>query len=333
MSLHHRIDVHQHLVPPFWSKDLERHGGDPSGWDSPLWSPEDAISYMDSLEIATGVLSLTAPSIEGWAGKERADMARRVNDYGADLVQRRPDRFGFFATLALPDVDAALTEVSRAFDQLKVDGVVLMSNYEGVYLGHPSFEPVWKELDRRGAVVYIHPSKPPMPLLQGIPGPITDYPFDSTRTAVDLVAAGHMTCFRSIKVILSHAGGFLPYAAARFAKLLHAVNPKRTVEALTSDMQAFYFDTALSTPTGLPSLLAFAVPGHILFGSDYPYAPAGIAASFTAELDAYDGLIADEHRAISHSNAWTLFPRLAPHSATQRPRAPQRTIAAMNGEH
>jgi aminocarboxymuconate-semialdehyde decarboxylase len=116
-----------------------------------------AISYMDSLEIATGVLSLTAPSIEGWAGKERADMARRVNDYGADLVQRRPDRFGFFATLAPPDVDAALTEVGRAFDQLKVDGVVLMSNYEGVYLGHPSFEPVWKELDRRGAVVYIHP--------------------------------------------------------------------------------------------------------------------------------------------------------------------------------
>jgi hypothetical protein len=84
---------------------------DPSGWDSPLWSPEGAISYMDSLEIATGVLSLTAPSIEDWAGKERADMARRVNDYGAELVQRRPDRFGFFATPALPDVDAALTEV------------------------------------------------------------------------------------------------------------------------------------------------------------------------------------------------------------------------------
>jgi hypothetical protein len=86
MSLPHRIDVHQHLVPPFWSKDLERHGGDPSGWDSPLWSPEDAINYMDSLEIATGVLPLTAPSIEGWAGQERADMARRVNDHGADLA-------------------------------------------------------------------------------------------------------------------------------------------------------------------------------------------------------------------------------------------------------
>ena len=310
MSTTLRIDVHQHLVPPFWSKDLETHGGDPSGWDSPLWSPEDAISYMDSLEIATGVLSLTAPSIEGWAAKERADMARRVNEYGADLVQRRPDRFGFFATLALPDVDAALTEVGRAFDQLKVDGVVLMSNYEGVYLGHPTFEPVWKELNRRGAVVYIHPAKPQMPMLPGIPGPITDYPFDSTRTAVDLVAAGHMTRFRSIKVILSHAGGFLPYAAARFAQLLHAVNPKRTVETLLSDMQAFYFDTALSTPTGLPSLLAFAAPGHILFGSDYPYAPAVVATSFTQSLDAYQGFELGQLTGINGA-ARALFPRLS----------------------
>src|SRR5258708_18649841 len=157
-------------------------------------------------------------------------MAGRVNDYGTDLVQRRPDRFGFFATLALPDVDAALTEVGRAFDQLKVDGVVLMSNCEGVYLGHPSFEPLWKELIRCGAVVYIHPAKPQMPLLQGIPGPITDYPFDSTRAAVDLVGAGHMNRFGSAKGILSPAGAFLPSPAARFAELLHAVNPKRTVE-------------------------------------------------------------------------------------------------------
>ncbi len=315
MSFPHRIDVHQHLVPPFWSKDLERHGGDPSGWNSPPWSPEEAISYMDSLEIATGVLSLTAPSIEGWAGEERADMARRVNDYGADLVQRRTDRFGFFATLALPDLDAALIEVGRAFDELKVDGVVLMSNYEGVYLGHPSFEPIWKELDRRGAVVYIHPSKPQLPLLPGIPAPITDYPFDSTRTAIDLVTAGHMTRFRSIKVILSHAGGFLPYTAARFAELLHALDLKRTVEVLTSDMQAFYFDTALSTPTALPSLLAFAAPGHILFGSDYPYAPVAVATSFTRHLDAYQGFKPGQLAGINIA-AGALFPRLSKQEKT-----------------
>jgi len=325
---HNRIDVHQHLVPPFWSKDLESHGGDPSGWDSPRWSPEDAITYMDSLEIATGVLSLTAPSIEGWAGKERVDMARRVNDYGAGLVQRRPDRFGFFATLALPDVDAALTEVGRAFDQLQVDGVVLMSNYEGMYLGHPSFESVWKELDRRGAVVYIHPAKPQMPLLQGIPGPVIDYPFDSTRTAVDLVAAGHMTRFRSIKMILSHAGGFLPYAAARFAELLHALNPKRTVEALTSDMQAFYFDTALSTPTGLPSLLAFAAPGHILFGSDYPYAPVPVATSFTEHLDTYQGFESGQLAEINIA-ARALLPRLSKQEKTHRRTASRMTTATM----
>ena len=149
-----------------------------------------------------------------------------------------------------------------------------------------------------------------MPVLPGIPGPITDYPFDSTRTAVDLVAAGHMTRFRSIKVILSHAGGFLPYAAARFAELLHALNPKRTVEALMSDMQAFYFDTALSTPTALPSLLAFATPGHILFGSDYPYAPVAVATSFTHSLDSYQGFESGQLAGINVA-ARALFPRLS----------------------
>ena len=81
-----------------------------------MWSPEHAISDMDSLEIATGVWSLTAPSIEGWAGNVRADKARRGNDDGAGLVQQHPDRCGCFATLVLPDVDAALTEVGRAFE-------------------------------------------------------------------------------------------------------------------------------------------------------------------------------------------------------------------------
>ena len=126
-----------------------------------------------------------------------------------------------------------------------------------------------------------------------------------------------MTRFRSVKVILSHAGGFLPYAAARFAELLHAVNPKRTVETLLSDMQAFYFDTALSTPTGLPSPLAFAAPGHILFGSDYPYAPVAVATSFAHSLDAYQGFQSAQLMGIDVA-ARALFPRLAPRHDTTR---------------
>ncbi len=91
-----RIDVHQHVVPPFWAQALPAHGGDPSGWSSPAWTPENAIDFMDSQGIAMGILSLTAPGVGGWSGAERRDIASRVNEYTASLVAKRPDRFGNF---------------------------------------------------------------------------------------------------------------------------------------------------------------------------------------------------------------------------------------------
>src|SRR5260370_20524860 len=129
MRLPHRIDVHQHVVPPFWAKALPTHGGDPSGMVIPQWSPESAIDFMDSQEIATGILSLTAPSVVRWDKRERRDMARRVNEYTADLVAKQPDRFGNFATLPLPDVDGALRELEYALDTLGADGLSLLANY------------------------------------------------------------------------------------------------------------------------------------------------------------------------------------------------------------
>jgi serine/threonine protein kinase len=125
MSAPHRIDVHQHAVPPLWAKALPTHGGDPSGMVVPQWSPESAIDFMDSQAIATGILSLTAPSVVRWDKSERREMARRVNEYTADLVAKRPDRFGNFATLPVPDVDGALREIEHALDTLRADGVIV----------------------------------------------------------------------------------------------------------------------------------------------------------------------------------------------------------------
>jgi aminocarboxymuconate-semialdehyde decarboxylase len=198
MSLPHRIDVHQHVVPPFWAKELSTHGGDPSGPRSgdpsstilPQWSPESAIDLMDSQEIPTGILSLTAPGIGGWHKSERRDMARRVNEYTADLVAKQRDRFGNFATLPLPDVDGALRELEHALDTLRADGVILLANYAGKYLGDAAFEPLWAALDRRQATVFVHPGQPPLPTAAGVAGPLVDYPFDTTRTAVQLVLNG-----------------------------------------------------------------------------------------------------------------------------------------------
>ena len=134
MNAVRRIDVHQHVVPPFWADELPSNGGDQSGTAIPRWSPQSAVDMMDSQQIATGILSLTAPSVAAWKPEERRTMARRVNEHTADLVVKRPTRFGHFATLPLPDVDGALHELGYALDELRADGVVLLSNYEGKYL-------------------------------------------------------------------------------------------------------------------------------------------------------------------------------------------------------
>ena len=315
-----RIDVHQHIVPPFWAEALSAHGGDPSGWSSPAWTPENAIDFMDSQRIAMGILSLTAPGVTGWQGAARRDMARRVNEFGAQVVARRPDRFGGFATLPLPDVDGALRELEYAFDTLNADGVVLLSNYAGHYLGDPAFGPLWAELERRSAVVFIHPAKPAIPVIVGMPGPIVDYPFDTTRTAVQLVLNGVITRCPGVEIILSHAGGFLPYAAHRFAELAPTVRTDvpATAELLES-FRSFYFDTALSSsPASLLALQSFARPGHILYGSDFPYASASIGASFTAKLDAFENLSREARTAIDNGGARKLLPRLSTDAAGYR---------------
>jgi len=316
MSSAHRVDVHQHVVPPFWAKALPAHGGDPSGTVVPQWSPESAIGFMDSQEIATGILSLTAPSVANWYKSQRREMARRVNEYTADLVAKRPDRFGNFATLPLPDVEGSLRELEYALDTLAADGVILLANYSGRYLGDPAFDPLWAELDRREAVVFIHPGQPPLPTIPGVAGPLVDYPYDTTRAAVQLVLNGTLEKHSRVRVILAHAGGFLPFASHRIAELARVFrsDAAESVDILTA-MRRFYFDTALSSsPAALPTLKSFAGAERVLFGSDFPYANAGIGASFASKLDAYDDLTADEHAAISHVNAWTLFPRLLPDS-------------------
>ncbi|MEU2441199.1 amidohydrolase family protein [Streptomyces rubradiris] len=222
---------------------------------------------MDENQIATSVLSLTAPRVVGWQGQERRGMARRVNEYVAEPVTRHQDRFGNFATVPLPDVEGAVAEAEYALDELAADGVVLLSNYEGVYLGDPKYAPLWEALNRRSAVVFIHPGHPLIPLLSDVPGPLVDYPFDTTRNAVQLV----------------------------FTRVLDR-----------------YWDTALSSgPDAFPSSLTFADHERILFGSDFPYAPAPVAAAFTRLLDTHSGLTDEQRTAFDHGNARKILARLS----------------------
>lgn len=214
-----RIDTHQHFVPPAYARWLERQGLTAGGLAIPPWSAAGALGLMDALGIRAAVVSISTPDVHlGDTARARA-MAREVNKFAARLAADHPGRFGFFATLTLPDVDGALAELAHACDTLGADGVVLLANVQGIYLGDAAFEPLMDELDRRAAVVFVHPAQLPGPALAGLPPFAVDFLLDTTRAAVNMARRGWLDRYPRLRIILSHGGGFLPYAAERVAQL------------------------------------------------------------------------------------------------------------------
>lgn len=295
-----RIDTHLHLVPPMYRRWLDDLGLGAGGVPTPDWSTAGALATMDEQHVAAGVLSVSTPGVHVGDGRDASAMARAVNEYAAEVVKEHPDRFGFFATLTLPDVDAALVEAAYALDELQADGIVLLANSQGRYLGDAAFDPLLAELDRRGAVVFVHPSTLPGPGVPGLPEYAADFLLDTTRAAANLARSGALDRFANVRYLLAHGGGFLPYAAYRMREVISL-----------DQIRSFWFDTALtSSPAALPSLLAVADPGRITFGSDWPYAPRSFVSSFTRSLEAYP-LHDAQRAAIDRGNAARLLPGLA----------------------
>ncbi|WP_244289413.1 amidohydrolase family protein [Burkholderia puraquae] len=303
-----KIDTHHHIVPPTYAAWLTQRGITAGGLAIPSWSEEGALDLIDALGIATGIFSVSTPGVHLGDDVEAREKAREVNEFAANIVARYPGRFGFFATLTLPDVEGAITEAKHAFDQLNADGVVLISSVRGTYLGDESWAPLFDELNRRHAVVFVHPGDLPAEPVPGIPPYAADFLLDTTRAAINIAKSGWLERFPNVRIILSHAGGFIPYAAQRIARV---VSPDGSRDGGLARLRRFYFDTALSSsPYAMPALLAFADPTHITFGSDWPYAPKSSSLAFTEMLHAFP-LTPDQRHAIYRGNAEQLFPRLS----------------------
>jgi 6-methylsalicylate decarboxylase len=304
-----RIDTHSHVVPPDYADSLRARDVSAGGLPIPEWDPQAALALMDRHDIAAAVLSVSTPGVHFGDDAEARALARAVNDYAAQVVREHPSRFGFFATLPLPDVEGSLAEIDRAFDTLASDGVVMLANHRGVYLGDPRFDPVFDELQRRQAIVFVHPSiLPGLEPIGGIPAFVADFLLDTTRAAVNLARSGTLERCPDVRILLSHAGGFVPYAAYRLA---FAASPRQDAAHGLSLLRRYYFDIALSsTPTALPSLLAFTTPDHITFGSDWPYAPDAAVAAMTHMYDGYNFDMRVRQQ-IDRMTAAALFPRLA----------------------
>lgn len=307
-----RIDTHHHAIPSFYRDLLIKAKIDEeSGRALPEWSPEASLQAMAELDIATAILSVSTPGTAFLTGTADAvALARDINDYLADLVNAQPDRFGFFATVPLPRVNESVDEVVRSLDELHADGVVLLANNAGIYLGQDGQDDLFAALDARSAVVFIHPAILPGPAVDGVAPFAADFLLDTTRAAYLLVRNQICRRYPNIKFILSHAGGFVPYASHRMAVAIMGDTGRSLTDTL-DDFAGFYFDTALSSSAAaLPSLLAFAKPGHVTFGSDWPFAPVAAGKLFAAGLETYPGLDASARGAIERSNALALFPRL-----------------------
>jgi 6-methylsalicylate decarboxylase len=294
----------------------------PGGIDLPDWSPSAALKFMDGHGIATGVLSVSTPGAHLGDDAEARKWAREVNEYTADLVRADPGRFGLFATLTLPDVEGAIAEAEYALDTLHADGVVLLASNAGRYLGDPGFAPLLAYLHSRQAIVFVHPGELPAEPVPGIPSLTADFLLDTTRTAISLILSGAMKKYVGIKFILAHAGGFVPYIAYRILltlvsqenkarQLLTLADQKHQVPRLLAPLKRFYYDVALSsTPAALPSLFGIAEPTHVLYGSDFPFAPP-VVVGFMASQYERTPMESATRQAIDRLNAGKLFPRLS----------------------
>lgn len=304
-----RIDVHHHISSPAFIKEIAgRHTG-----QVPLmkWTPQQSIDDMDQGGVATAILSVSEPSVFFGNYDAAVALARETNDYGAKVISDYPGRFGMFGTLPLPNVDGSLREIAYVLDTLKFDGVCMMTDYDGKFLGDPAFTPVMEELNRRKAIVYTHPFRNACcrNLVPDVFEPIIELGTDTTRTIASLVFSGTAARFPDIKFIFSHGGGTLPFLVQRF-QFLPTVRKDlqaRIPEGVMHYLQGFYYDTAsASTIYPLSSLTKLVPSAQIVFGTDFPFLTAKATA---AELRATGLFTAADLQAIERGNAERLMPK------------------------
>jgi 6-methylsalicylate decarboxylase len=313
------IDVHFHLIPQFFREAVYEAGTGPAIGRYPDWTPELALELMDKHGIAVTMLSLGQPGVGFLPPDKATAMARRCNDYSAELIAQHPKRFGCFGLLPMHDIDAAIAEARYCGDTLRFEGISLFASYGDKFLGDAAFDPLLDYLNSCDAVVHIHPGLHPSSKGLDLPWPgfMIEYPFDTTRAAVNLVFSGALERFPRIRFILSHAGGTLPYLAWRLsvAPMIDKRLTQRTRNEIFAAFRTFWYDNALAcgrAPMG--ALSQIAAPERILFGSDWPFCNDRVVAEEVADFSAPDFLDAKTIAAIARDNALKLFPnRAGPH--------------------
>ncbi len=301
------IDVHHHIAPPVYVADTKlRSRPNKTYFD---WSPQKSLEDMDRAGVSIAVLS----AITVWAGDDAraVRLARECNDYAARMAQDHKGRYGRFACLPLPDIDASLKEIEYGLDVLKCDGVSVMTSYGNKWLGDPAFLPVMQELNRRKAVVYTHPTVADCcaDLIPGIPDAIIEFGTDTTRAITSLAFFGTMKACPDIRFIFSHGGGTLPYLIWRLEAQCRNTKTAggQPADGVFPHLKRQYYDcAAAASPITMSALTQFVPVSQVLFGTDFPFTTAKAHVDGLATC----GFSEAELTAIWRQNAFQLMPGL-----------------------
>ena len=316
------IDVHTHIISKTYIDAIKKAGitDKEIGFPMDPWDAKQRLAEMDEYGLQAQVLSVSSPGLRFWKGKEAADLARVLNEELVDLMKQHPTRFGAFATVPLPDVEASLAEIAWCLDVAHMDGVCVMTNYDGKYLGDPAFARVMDDLNRRKAVVFVHPTESVCidQLNFGYPAPLIEYPFESTRTVVSLLDTNTITRCPDIKFIISHGGGTLPIVTNRMAEIARMKNHLDKAEGdklgqrFKDQIATLYYDMAISCyPANLSAIKISHDAKLLMMGFDQPFIPAKAIGTAKDSISHFDGFSKAEHNLIDAGTAKELFPRLA----------------------
>jgi predicted TIM-barrel fold metal-dependent hydrolase len=292
------IDVHHHFQGPGMSA-----GNRP-------WTPERSLEQMEKFGIGVAILSMTQNGDLLYDGTEKARAAvRRGNEYGAKLMQQHPAKFGLMGGIPMPDIDGSVGEIAYAYDTLKVDAIGIYSNdNKGRWPGDPYFEPMWQELNRRNAIVYMHPLAPQCcrALPYGPNAAMLEFDFDVTRAVASIVLNGVMFRYPNIRFITVHSGGTVPMLAGRMNDRIPAGAQKYLPNGLYAELRKWYYDIAhASFPWPFAAMKAFMPESQILFGTDYSPEPIESTVDYLPQLKLSPGF----ERMLLRENAERLFPR------------------------
>jgi len=301
------VDVHTHFITDDYVAAARAAGIEaPDGLAAwPHWSAREHLDLLDRTGIARAILSVSSPGVNFGDDADAVQLAKEVNAVAAEISGASAGRLSFFGSLPLPDVGASVTEIRRCFDELRADGIALLSNVHGVYLGDERYKPLWHALDDRGAVVFIHPTAPPHAEAVGLGRPysVVEFIFDEARTVVDMIFAGVLFDYPRIKFVITHSGGALPVivdrAGARYTP------PKGSDVTLREQLGRLWFDCAgTPLPTALPTLMTVVGETQLLFGTDYCFVRPDMVAAHEQRI------VVDDHAdwpAIMRRNAIRLL--------------------------